>query len=41
VVTQRKNRVIKVVDFNSAIKMLNMKRIDLVVENDFIGNILD
>jgi hypothetical protein len=40
-VTQGKNRVIEVVDFNSAIKILNMKRIDLVVGSDFIGNILD
>jgi ABC-type amino acid transport substrate-binding protein len=29
-----------VVDFNSAIKMLNMKRIDLVVGNEFIGESL-
>jgi polar amino acid transport system substrate-binding protein len=38
--TQGKNRVIEVVDFNSAIKMLNMKRIDLVVGNEFIGESL-
>jgi hypothetical protein len=35
--TQGKNRVIEVVGFNSAIKILNMKRIDLVVRNEFIG----
>ncbi|MFT5674948.1 MAG: polar amino acid transport system substrate-binding protein [Paraglaciecola sp.] len=40
IMAQGKNNVVEVVDFNSAIKMLNFERVDLVVGIDYFGQFL-